>query len=591
MKLKLSDELKGTKFNKLCLIEWNTFEPNMLLPALFWLIQSGGHDRAAVKGGSPKDLSNVSRYVTMLNEHTKVVGFNDEGGQRLLDKWVRSSLIQTSRVGRARTGEQILYLHPLSFLTYKPTLSTHSNRLRRVHHFLYGLCIDFIDKQNGLKTHQRNIEKSMKAAFAVGVTLTEGPVKDGFYDGSSPLDLETLLQLYYLDGFNAPRERNQMRELTPVPACKHAASFIARDFIAFLEVYAKRVSATVLANYLLCLLNFELLIYTLRLSRATSDLVQRNQAPPEFDPESQTLSPLELYADLTQTRGSRSDMLAHQCVNRDLEGLDEFYRSSIMLRTLDRYISRNSDLESQLTATQGGAYMIALHGLRDDSDVRADARRELSDIKNAFTGEIDQEIPSDVQAIIDDTEKTTLERVVEILALINRKEAATKIITWFSDVGGIERSDGILRGNTRGKRRWSYVISDTLLETLVQLAAISPDTRHNSGNPIGSGEPAPDSITLSAFLRFLEERFGILIDRPPRFDDSIEAKAAAKDNFAALKQRLHQMGLFLDLSDDFNAQRIFPRFMTAPDATPTPTPNTLRITNAEALNSEQEATR
>ena len=363
----------------------------------------------------------------------------------------------------------------------------------------------------------------MKAAFASGVTLVEGAEKDGYYDGSSPLDLETLLQLYYLDGFEAPRERNQLREATPPPACKHAASFIARDFIGFLEVYAKRVSATVLADYLLCLLNFELLIYTLRLSRATSDLVQRNQSPSEFDPESQTLSPLELYADLTQTRGSRSDMLAHQCVNRDMEGLDEFYRSSLMLRTLDRYVTvnhrikRNRDLMSQLADKQGGTYMIALHALRNNADIGAAASREIEDIEKAFKGEDDQEIPSDVQAIIDDTDKSELECVVEILALIQRGAAASSLITWFSDAGGIERSDGILRGNTRGKRRWSYVISDTLLETLVQLAAISPDTRHHSGNPIGSGEPVPGSITLSAFLRFLEERFGLLIDRPPRF--------------------------------------------------------------------------
>ena len=40
------------------------------------------------------------------------------------------------------------------------------------------------------------------------------------------------------------------------------------------------------------------------------------------------------------------------------------------------------------------------------------------------------------------------------------------------------------------------------------------------------------------------------------------------------------MGLFLDLSDDFNAQRIFPRFMSAPDAPPKPTPNTPRDENA-----------
>ena len=93
----------------------------------------------------------------------------------------------------------------------------------------------------------------------------------------------------------------------------------------------------------------------------------------------------------------------------------------------------------------------------------------------------------------------------------------------------------------------------------MQLAAIDPEVRERSHNRI-IGPIAPGEISLPAFLDFLSSRFGLLIDTPPAFDQSVEATAAAKENYAALKQRLQQMGMFPDMSDDFNAQRITPRF-------------------------------
>ena len=66
MKVKLPKDIVGTKFNKLCLIEWNTYEPDMLLPALFWLISREGVTAAAVRSGGHKDMLDVPRYATAL---------------------------------------------------------------------------------------------------------------------------------------------------------------------------------------------------------------------------------------------------------------------------------------------------------------------------------------------------------------------------------------------------------------------------------------------------------------------------------------------------------------------------------------------
>ena len=65
---------------------------------------------------------------------------------------------------------------------------------------------------------------------------------------------------------------------------------------------------------------------------------------------------------------------------------------------------------------------------------------------------------------------------------------------------------------------------------------------------------------LNNFLDFLENHYGILIHKVPDGMASIEANRAARDNLAALQKRLRQMGLFENLSDDFEAQYITPQY-------------------------------
>ena len=560
MAVKLPKHLIGVKFDQLFSIEMNNFDVEMLLPALFWLVRSGGKDRGRANGKGT-DATDIQRYAVALARHPRLTGFTGEEGSRLLDKWIRSSLIQTSAVGKRKSSEQIAYIRPLSFLCYKPSVPKQGSRLRQAHHFLYHLLNGYLRREaQDSGGAARYFDKLVQDTFARGVALNQGVSKGGAYDGYTPLDLEVLLQLYYVDGFDAPQESNRGGKEPPPPACHLAAAHLAQDVAGFLTVYARRVPTATLSKYLMALLNFELLIYTLRLMRATDDLVVRNEIAPEFRPEATSLSPLDMYVDMTQVRGSRSDQIAMACVNRDFEEQENFFRSRLMLRTLHSYVEEDRDIRSSFRHKAGGEYVTALWGVRDNDDVRSSARRDLREIEKMFRGEDDDEenVPTDVRAILDHPDLNNLSRLVEILVLVQRKYGMNNLSKWIADIGGLRRQDGILRGNSRGRRVWRYVMSDTLLEALVQLAVISPEAQAMSGEREWRREPR--SITLSAFLAFLRDRFGLLIDTPPPFDSSSEATAAAKENFSALKQRLRQMGLFMDLSDDFNAQRIFPRF-------------------------------
>jgi hypothetical protein len=57
-------------------------------------------------------------------------------------------------------------------------------------------------------------------------------------------------------------------------------------------------------------------------------------------------------------------------------------------------------------------------------------------------------------------------------------------------------------------------------------------------------------------MTWLREKFGLVIDRPPREFSSTSARLAAAENANAFKRRLRQSGFFRGLSDDFNVQSL-----------------------------------
>ena len=116
MKIKLSKAIKGFSFPMLYSFEMNEFEVEALLTALFFLIRTGGKRR-----GRLVDDTTIDARRDSLANHDKLTGFDDSEGKRRLDKWIRTSFIDTAARGRGgRKGEQIFYIRPLSFFCYKP---------------------------------------------------------------------------------------------------------------------------------------------------------------------------------------------------------------------------------------------------------------------------------------------------------------------------------------------------------------------------------------------------------------------------------------------------------------------------------------
>jgi len=107
-------------------------------------------------------------------------------------------------------------------------------------------------------------------------------------------------------------------------------------------------------------------------------------------------------------------------------------------------------------------------------------------------------------------------------------------------------------GKGRAGRR--YVLGTELLETLVQIAVI--DYKRSGGHP----EFRTKGLTISDFVVWLKNRYGILIDEFSESVDSVDMAQAMRHNYQALKTRLRQLGFYTDLSDASNTQLIQPRF-------------------------------
>ena len=323
MKIKLPKAMRGYNFNKLFSIEMNDFEVDALLPTIFYLIRSRGKQRGRARNSIQTYAMEIDERVRDFINHDMVEGFDGAEGRRLADKWIRTSMMRTSRVGAAKQkGEQILqifYIRPLSFLSYKPAFPVQITRLRNVPQFLYQIFHEhFGDRQR--RTTLTGLEQRIQEAFSVGLELPEGPQLDGRYDGQTQLDTEVLAQLYYLDGFepcppaaeNRRREANPRREATAKPAVlKMAAGVLAKDIYHFMFAYKPRVPPGVLAKYLIALLNFELAIYTLKLVHATNNLVRSGSLHQEMtltSREDGSLPPADLrfYVDVSGDRHSPS---------------------------------------------------------------------------------------------------------------------------------------------------------------------------------------------------------------------------------------------------------------------------------------------
>src|SRR6266567_3006010 len=551
MKVKLPKDISGVKFPQVFVIEMNNFDIDLFLPSLFFTILSQGRGKAR----QANDPENIKGYIDALAQHQALQGFDNSSGRRVLERLVRTTLITTGGVGRASKGEQITSIVPYSLLAHKAGFPR-SSRLRGADIFLYHALRE---KMHGIDDR---LQKDIKEVFGRGVIIDKLPELGGRYDNVTELDTLTRLSIAFLDGFQNTHTRLLSREKSIMPACPLLVDELATDLLQYLFGYYKLMPTQAFTYNLLALINFELFNYTLKLVYAINQLVQSPETLPMAMRDSLHASPPQLYLDFTNNARSYSQEMAKACVRRDVEAYQQYLSSLLHLRLLDgyvgklsRYAQRRAIIDAILDgSTSGPLYLQRLLLLQQepsiDMHIQAQARteeeriREQNELQDEEVGIQENEENLAWLSEIAGAIETDFERVVNLLVEGQRDNAIQHFISWYYGVGGMKKPHGVLRGSSTSRQSWRYAPSNDLLAVLVQVAAAR------------LSQQGIRSIRLQEFFAFLEAHYGILIDRPPDIFKGAEYAAAARDNLRAMLDRLRQMGIFRDLSDDFTAQRL-----------------------------------
>jgi hypothetical protein len=556
MKIKLPKGIVGVKFPCICTIELNDFDIDQFLPSLFFTILAQGRGKAR-RANDPKD---IQKFIDALAEHPALEGFTDPEGRRVLERFVRTALITTGGVGRSRVDEQITSITPYTLLAHKPGFPVTSIQ-RGTDTFIYQILREHLGADDDLRDF-------VKTVFGRGVIVGNIAELGGKYDGKTELDTLTRLSIAFLDGFENTHP-GASREKDFPPPCPTLTKAFATDLRQYLFEYHRAMPIQAFTHHLLILINFELFTYTLKLVHAVNELVQHPESLPAGMQAQGQISPPQLYLDFTEASSGYSQEMARDCVRRDVETYQRFLESNLLLRLLDLYIEklqRNTRTRAQIEkivapTCSSAEYLQGLLRLRSDPiigrDIAASARIDEDEIRLLNTNEGEENNPEALNWLdaIVDTAKDDVERVVRLLIEAQGSNALEHFTKWYWSVGGMKKPQGVLRGTTNNRRSWRYAPTNDMLAMLVQLAAARLNQPTNAEGP-----ERIQPIRLQAFLRFLEERFGILVDRPPAPFEGAEYIAAAHENLRAMLQRLRQMGIFRDLSDDFTVQRLHPPY-------------------------------
>lgn len=537
MKIELPKNLRTFAFRELTVVEPNDTDVERMLTQIFEMAIKQGRTATNLPAAKLYDEKRAA-----LSESNHLAGFGDARGQAVLDGWLRASVVEMGRAGLTRATEQMQYFRPTTVAVFRagfPSRSRHRGADLVVYRELLreAMARRPDDGEGKAKTW---INERFRTAFGRGVVFSDAPKWGPSYDGAADLDITALLSLYFLEEFEE-KTASPDKDLavdSPVPA---ATRPLGTDVLDYIQAYGDQAPALVMAQHLAAIIGLRLFQLPLRTALATRALIETEQLAADMDGAS-AHNPLEQYADFTGDKGSQSDLLARECVQRDLEITRQFFWDRLYLLSMHTAPASRAIFDDE--AASAAEKLARLAKSKDSPKIEAHLEYLLSLIQQENASADDEDTEPFLAAMAQDS-RPIADRLADVLVEALKKRGYENAFKWFWSTGGIKTDVGILAGALKARGSWTYAPSDKLLASL--LAVIFVRT--------GSG-PAHAELPIRTVLDQLENRFGILVDRPPAGLDSAENRAAAAQNLDAFKYRLQLLGIFEGLSDDLSAQRV-----------------------------------
>ena len=482
----------------------------------------------------PEDLVDI---ITQDKEHFQGIK-DDLQRKRLLEHWMASDFTTCVKEGRGHSGEaRIASLKPIHMSTIKLLDPRIRSQDRDVSVFLYNVFRDsgLLDTESLLPF----LTRGTKDFGEHDLKLHEPEAKN--------LDIETLFLLRLLEHFKVDMADRRKKVVPHDFLCLAQKQLIVND-TARLLVYNQSIPRRELIQYLMMLLSFHTALYCIKTFSMINGVVETKKLRCSHCKgiKGDSLNELstcdyhpDIFVDLTNGQNKTCEELAKDNVARHYAVMYRYFRSHYKLSKLDEFARTFPGFSGALEE---------LVKFMSHKDVDAYFRIKLGEVCLLEDGE---EQDPEIQAIVD-LNLPPFDAYVEILTQKTFKTRMRNHKSLMASLCGLNRDDGFLHGG-RGQKR-KYVLGNQLLELLVQLAVVDARSRR------GQVEFYTKPITITDFVKWLSDRYGILIDRTRTPNDSPEVARALDANYSALKDRLRQLGFFTDLSDASISQVIRPRF-------------------------------
>jgi hypothetical protein len=568
-------KLKGFRLPEVIPFELNGLALETLMVPVFRLAVLEGRDSSR----ATEDQASIDRAVQAFVQHPRLHGFNTPSGRRAINHITRSSLIHITRKQSSKEL-QINGLLPYSIASFNAGFPSNQAGFRQVDRFIYHLLLSH-SKNNRAETSQL-----LSRIFGPGLDIKGYPEPSvSRIPGDNPdTDVITELSINLVDVFDDVRPQREAKPYTPARPLPDFQDQFGSDVYRYLHTYHHRLPTPVLIEQVTTLIAFELTIFTLKLVQRINELDEQMTGELNFTevPRDTPATP-SIYVDFTNDTRNLSRGMATSCLRRDFLDLDPFMRAIFRFRYLHgvvRELRKEAEFRSKIDKHIGvpgeidtPKLLFGLLELRHDDDIwreiRSEARGDLREILKTNRAELSDDEDEATPRVVTDVERlineliaqdvSPFDQLCEVLYQAQSSQPRSNISGWMRSVGGVGHPWGIVHGPS-DRRSWAYAPGNDLLSVLIQLCAID----HPKWNPQKGS--APRSFAIHGFLHWLDERFGIVVDRPPDNlgFESPEHHQAARENLGEMLRRLRQMGMFEDRSDDFSVQRITPPFSADP---------------------------
>lgn len=564
-----------------------------------------GHVTKRMKEATVEDYSSL--FLEELSNDARVSGLSQPERKRVLDGWLRATVLKFEKSGLDKKGGRRLAIpRPLHLGVIRSGLPSRLLYLVRYSDvWTYYSAIKAIEEtlseRAGGDQHispERFLSNLLMKRLGQGLELDveyKSNYDEPRYDERTPIDVNTLLAFRVLSKFTSarpgdpdlpeseswpskpwsPEKRknskqpsgfadypvrngNGLRPIEQLVISSSSYSEIGIDIVNLLSCYGG-LEGSELTQHCLALLSFRLYRAPLSAAEDVRNLVSNPEKHRDEEAEPTNL----IYCDFSDGRDIQSVALAKKAVTRDLEMHRLFMKDRYYLRVLE-WVGQlqNQELRNELAVLKRSnlrAYFARLLELRSDAQMTMAARLKLQEFQSAIASGVEgeEESTSQWQELLMEWNLIGLneiEQLTQILltASLPGGRAPAQIEQWCWTTGGMSnepphRPYALLAGSVKHRSTWRYAPTDQLLTALLLGCFVS-------GRP-GEDLTVPE-MRFGELIDAMKTRYGICIDVPPgEFSDS-ESLRTAERNRGYFAQKLQMLGCFDGLSDDSHFQMV-----------------------------------